>query len=538
MSGGLRVYVNWDGKAWEVDGELVSYTDALDLYDNTAYTPRRLTVSVHLGNVCQFIGEGHHPATAYVRVVAGDTIIARGTARQLVPGRTGEPTTITLEDGVNFESAPLPSERIVDVTRIDVQRTLDYREEEATQIEIERQNAKKVESSLWFTFLSRDERLAVLEAVYAPSGSTWTSYVEASEGMVYPIVCGNPGRDAGGNLWPAGKALGVDSTVPKLLVAGHACTPGTVWIYGPKQSNREEHGWEEFTVAVERDNAGMEVTTVDISGAAILEHRWSTHPDAQEKEWFFSFGGTSTGFDPSGPAVFEFFLSRLQGVRVDPAGLGAVRAVLSRYNFDFVLDDVQPAWRLFTEGVLPLVPVWLVSGLDGVSFRNIELDPELAAPRFELEDGNRVAVTSRFVYGSTDGSDVVNALDFSFGANRFTDGWRFNMRADARGWSWGQLSVNRFGTVAERLESNFVSRYADARIMARDILHRKAVDRRRGELAVDADLYGLGAPRQINVGDCIRLHAPDEGVNDAPCIVTRITRDGSRTDSVEVIVLA
>ena len=100
MSGGLRVYVNWDGKAWDVDGELVSYTDALDLYENTAYTPRRLTVSVHLGNVCQFIGEGHHPATAYVRVMAGDTIIARGTARQLVPGRTGEPTTITLEDAV------------------------------------------------------------------------------------------------------------------------------------------------------------------------------------------------------------------------------------------------------------------------------------------------------------------------------------------------------------------------------------------------------------------------------------------------------
>lgn len=538
MSGGLEVYVDWDGRTWTVGGELVSFTDALDLYENTAHTPRRLSVSVHLGNVCEFIGQGHHPATAYVRVRAGDNIIARGVARQMIPGRAGEPTTITLEDGVNFESAPLPSERIVQSTRIDVQATLDYREEELGQIEAERQNAKKVESSLWFTFLSRDERLAVLEAVYAPAESTWTAYVTKSEGVVYPIVSGNPGRDAAGNLWPAGKALGVDSTVPTLLVAGHACTPGTVWIYGPKKNNKDQHVWEEFTVSVTRDGAGTEVTVVDISGASIVEADWVMHPDAQEKDWFFSFGGTSTGLDPSGPAVFEFFLSRLQGVRVDPAGLGAVRSVLSRYNFDFVLDDVQPAWRLFTEGVLPLVPVWVVSGLDGISFRHLELDPELAAPRFDLEDGNRVAVTSRFVFGSSDGAEIVNALTLSFGANRFSGGYRYNMRADAQGWSWGHLSVNRFGTIAERMETNMVSRYADARLMARDILHRKAVDRRRGELAVDADLYGLGAPRQINVGDCIRLNAPDEGVNDAPCIVTRITRDGSRTDSVEVIVLA
>ena len=220
MSGGLEVYVDWDGRTWTVGGELVSFTDALDLYENTAYTPRRLSVSVHLGNVCEFIGQGHHPATAYVRVRAGDNIIARGVARQMIPGRAGEPTTITLEDGVNFESAPLPSERIVQSTRIDVQATLDYREEELGQIEAERQNAKKVESSLWFTFLSRDERLAVLEAVYAPAESTWTAYVTKSKASSIPSSAATRGVTRRGTSGRPGRRSGLIRPCPPSLWRG------------------------------------------------------------------------------------------------------------------------------------------------------------------------------------------------------------------------------------------------------------------------------------------------------------------------------
>jgi len=63
MSGGLEVYVDWDGRTWTVGGELVSFTDALDLYENTAYTPRRLSVSVHRrgpSNDPRASGRAHH----------------------------------------------------------------------------------------------------------------------------------------------------------------------------------------------------------------------------------------------------------------------------------------------------------------------------------------------------------------------------------------------------------------------------------------------------------------------------------------------
>lgn len=537
MSGGLTVFVDWDGKSWTVDGELVSFTDRLDIADPSSIEPRRLTVSVHLGNVCAFIGQGHHPSTCYVRVNAGDRIVARGIARGMTPGRAGEPTTITLEDAVALDSTPIPSVSVAEVTRIDVQKTVDYRAERNAQIEADRANAKKIESALWFTFLRRDVRLEVLEAAYATSEDTWTDYVTTSEGRIYPIVFGNPGRTRGGGKFPCGYALAVDAVVPRVLVAGHACSPGTVWIYGPKKNNKDELVWEEFDVEVMLDNAGTEVTTVDLSGAAFVEGDWVSHPDASQKDWYFSFAGTSSGLDGRGPAVFDWFLSRMQGTRVDPSGLGSVEHVLSRYTFDGVIDDVAPAWRLFSEGVLAFVPVYLVSGLDGIGFRYVELDPELAQPRFTLTDGNQVAVTSRFVFASGDGGDVVTALNLGFGPNRYSDAMAYNATYQADGWAWGQLSAQRFGRITERQEAALLGDPDVARLVARDWLRRRAVDRRRGELAVDASVYGLGASRELKVGDCVRIEAPDEGVS-GPAIVTRITRDGSRTDVVEVTVLA
>ena len=167
----------------------------------------------------------------------------------------------------------------------------------------------------------------------------------------------------------------------------------------------------------------------------------------------------------------------------------------------------------------------------------MELDPELAQPRFTLTDGNQVAVTSRFVFASGDGGDVVTALNLGFGPNRYSDAMAYNATYQADGWAWGQLSAQRFGRITERQEAALIGDPDVARLVARDWLRRRAVDRRRGELAVDATLYGLGASRELKVGDCITLEAPDEGVS-GPVIVTRITRDGSRTDVVEVTVLA
>jgi hypothetical protein len=537
------VALEWDGHRWQELATLVEYEESASI--DSDYRARRLTVQMDLGSTAlEMIAAGHHPASAVCAVWYGSGLAYRGAVSDLIPGRAGEPSTLRLVGNAIDLAAMVPNSLDVQMRQINVARS------QARQARQEAEIAASINEAYGFAG-RRPLYLTVLEpGEVAPrmnglgDGRAVVWYVETSDtvvvaeravGRVYPWVHGQPGVETGR---VGTRAYPIDVDTQTLMIAGHHGTEGTVSVRGPKHGATDQHARETLTATNSYDAAGRPVMTVTVAGSSVLEHRWLTsHPEAAEADWYVIWEGTASGLPNNAIDVIETLLSA-QSAPVDYARIESLRGELAGYTLDGVIDGRVGVWDLLQSAILPLLPVALVDTVDGVGLVRLRLDATAADSQGPLVAGRDIDPIGRPSWQSSSDPDAIaNRITVSYAPSRETAAPAASVTVSASTHAAAARSLAIHGDRPREIVTGWVHRAAVAETIARDVLQRSAVDRRVVEYAVDALVFGLGAVREIRLGDVYTVTDADEMIADAVALVTAVRRDGSGTDVVRLLLL-
>jgi hypothetical protein len=552
----IRVAVVWDGRTWQDVGNVIEFEESAELLADAGggFRPRRIRFTMDLGPAVDWVAEGHHHHTAHVSATIGSEIVFFGGVTSFLPGRDGELSEFECM-GADLGMAQIPSGSVVEIQQIDVEATNADRTawREAVVAEMNDgiwRNQEPVEVVFVNEYTS-EKRWAKIQEKYNAArvlppkfGVTpWRplyDYVEEgsfirladkSEGLLYPWIFGQPGCENG---QPAVRAYVVDITNRILLLAGHHATAGTVTIYGPKKNAPQVWQRETFNAYNGFDDAGRPCLLVDISAATDVEANWSSKPEAAEQDWFAIFDGTAAGL-PNGAADMLAILLSHGGGAVDYASIENVRGHLRGYTFDGVLEARVAAEALLYQSILPLLPIALTPSLFGLSIVPVRLDATAADARFELVEGRDFDQVGRPQYRRS--SEIANAITFRYAPNRRSGKTSRTAFATSGTHAEAARSQQIHGPIPEEVESAWVHRQAVADRVARNIMLRRAVDRREIEIAVASERWGLGGANELRLGDVVTVTIPDEAIVDAVALVSSITRNGGPADAVRLLLL-
>jgi len=498
-----------------------------------------VALQLDLGDTAALVADGAHYATMRVVLYLGSRVVSRAPVASLRCARAGELTAVEVGSRVASPRSgsvanPIPSQRTVDVTYIDIAATQELRAQDRAAAQ-----AETMADRGWKSGLSTLEELANvdprLRSDYFP-----TVEGQRSEGRVYPIVIGRPGED-GGNPGSAGEAIPVEYDVsPRLMIAGHPFV-GTVTVRGPKHSDPQAMAQEVLSTELMTDSTGRQITAVAIGGSSTLEHRWTTSfPEASEKPWYWWIDDSNTaqGLSGSPVDVMALLLAHVDGIEVDRAALEGCREWLAPYTLSGVIDVVADAWDLLTGQIVPILPVALVSTPAGIGARPIRLDWSAADCRVRLVEGEGCAVTEAPHHVSTERDDAVaNRIIVQYDANKETGQLRRRALAGAARYGAAASSAAQIGERERVVSTRWVTRRSVAQLIARDMVERGSSDRLILTVDVDADRYGVGADDELEAGDPVLVSAPSYSLTSRVGIVSGILRRGSRVDSVELLLL-
>ena len=209
-----------------------------------------------------------------------------------------------------------------------------------------------------------DDASLLIEPTARVTKETWPNADPAMMGRAYPIVIGKPGRfeEADGT---EAKTLGspallVDVAAKQFLVAGHHTAATTVRIINVTKGEARDE-----TIELSVDGLGREVTIIDGSGTGLSvvegDEYWCRWDDGQALA-----GESSTAAIRQAGDVLQYILNR-STLRVDQGALSSVLRLLNRYRLDCYIDDPEvSAWDWVTDNLLPLLPVSVVGGADGL----------------------------------------------------------------------------------------------------------------------------------------------------------------------------
>lgn len=531
---GYSVAIEWDGEAWAYDDVPISLREIADIDPGAlGYSSRSVSFGVYLGNASAKLAAGRHFSTCYCEVRSGERLIASGFPSGFSAGREAELTEIRLGDRPDYDNSTVPS--VVDgliVSRIDLDKTQTVRTRQETRWAAEKEAAWKIYNSPFSIFLGSDKWAEVFQAINAPSESTFVAYAERAEGRIYPVIFGKPGRD--GTLAVRGLAVSLDP--PWVQVAGHHLGGGTVTLSGPAHGHPERRARESFETIDGYDQAGQPIAYCDISGATLVEHRWTTtHPEASEQEWYAAYDGTASGLPGAAREVLAWLLARVRGLSVDWASIASVGERLRAYSFDGVIDDPASAWDIAQTHVLPCLPVALVPTARGASLVYIETDPDQMVAKLDLIDGIGCSIEAPPEYRSSiDPDSICTAVQLRWAANKKTGEYRQGRTLTAARYEWGSLPMQRNGFRLQTLDLTWIYDAASAELIGRNRLRLLAVDRLELGIRVDADRYGIGAANEIMIGDCVAITSDRDGLTARLGMVVAIERDGGRTDFIGV----
>jgi len=549
------VALDWDGRRWQTLGTLVELDDEAD---SATFKPRRMTVEIDLGvDALAMVAAGHHHGTASVAIWFGTAPVYVGGVADLQPGRAGEPSVLRVVGADLDDGAMVPASVDVAMRKVNATRT-------AARIAAERARTE-AEVEIWRDVVggwNGEDYVVVLgpgeygagngppSVHYVPPRHAdgpvyyWriypdlagqTVYLQETVGRVYPWIIGRPGIESG-NV--ATRAYPIDVDTQTLMIAGHHATAGTVSIRGPKHGKPEQTARETLTATNTYDALGRPVMTVTVAGSTVLEHRWlTTHPEAADDDWYAIWEGTASGLPNNAIDVIQTLLSA-QTSPVDYARIESLRGVLAGYTLDGSIDAPVSVWELLQSAIVPLLPVALVDTVDGVGLVHMRYDATAADARAPLEVGRDLDPLGRPVWASASGqSEISNRITVSYAPSRSTAAPGVSVTVGASTHEIAARSLAIHGDRPREIVTGWVHRAAVAETVARDALLRSAVDRRVVQYAVDAAVFGLGAAREIRLGDVYTVTDADELISDVVALVTAIRRDGSGTDVVRFLLL-
>lgn len=538
MSAAFRALVTWEGRTWDLSPVSAQVREQASIWDRE-FTPRTIALALPMGDTAALVADGAHYATMRVQVFLGGRLVSRAPVVGMRCARSGELTEVEVGNRIAAPRSgtvanPIPSQRTLTVTYIDISATQELRAQDkaAAQAEVAADRGWRAGLSTLAELADIDPRL---RADYFP-----TVEGQRSEGRVYPIVIGRPGED-GGNPGSAGEAIPIEyDSTPRLMIAGHPFT-GTVTVRGPKHGDPQSMAQEVLTTEIVTDATGRQVTAVAIGASTTLEHRWTTSfPEASEKPWFWWIDDANTAQGLSGAPVdvIALLLAHVTGIEVDRAALEGCREILAPYTLSGVIDVVADAWDLLTGQILPILPVALVSTPAGIGARPIRLDWRAADCRIRLVEGEGVGVIEGPRHVSTERDDAVcNRVIVTFDANKETGQLRRRAFATADRYGAAAASVAQLGERERVISTRWVTRRSVAQLIARDLVERGSSDRLLVSVAVDADRYGVGADGELQAGEPVLVSLPSYSLTSRVGIVTGILRRGTRVDDVELMLL-
>lgn len=242
--------------------------------------------------------------------------------------------------------------------------------------------------------------------------ATWPVFDPDIHWERYPIVIGRPGVDQAGT-----PALLVDAAADVVLISDGAVAAATVTLVV------NGVGYAGVAVVETTDGLGRRVSTCDTTAVPLN----LVDGDEVWVRWGASAGGILDPADPTralrgAGGVVEYLLRR-STLRVDWGRIRAVRERLDPYLIDGYIqpapgERVQP-WGWLSEHVLPLLPVSVRTGPDGLYLAVFEPTTPIGQVRAVMEEGrNCTRISPVTVLGT---SDIANDLSLAYAPRASND---------------------------------------------------------------------------------------------------------------------
>lgn len=357
---------------------------------------------------------------------------------------------------------------------------------------------------------------------------TWPNAHADALGLYYPQPFGEAGRfrdtdgtesDTSGSPglvveWDDG--LEVALTV---LVAGGEVGASTVKV-------RRADGQESVTSTVTHttDALGRTVAVVDLSG--------EDPAFADDTEYWISWndGAGALLLEDRSAAIFGagdllLWLLRKSSIAVDFQRFEAIREQLNAYKVSGYIDEAVNPWEWIADNLLPLLPLSLAAGPDGLYpiLWRLDAQPIDAVGAITAGPGFIRAERVKYLRGPR---DIVNEVRLSFAPRARTGEFRRVVActpepdlesADEFASHYAIISASRYGVQIETLETDVIYDTSTAGLIVERLVRAKA-------LPIRAITYVAGIEHGwMEPGDVVLLSDDELSLDNQVCLVGDVT---------------
>jgi len=323
----------------------------------------------------------------------------------------------------------------------------------------------------------------------------------------------------------ASPAYLVDVVDSELLLAGHLTNHRDTSInrqVSIMDSLGNDHTFDGSELRNSYDGEDRRVTLLDITGSDLSTAATTTY---------------SARFDnlvglPGGLGSFVEYLIEQSSYPIDRSRTLAARSYLDRVRVGGVVDVPIGPLELFREAVQPIFPVALHSGPDGV-FPVYYPECRAGEVLHAITAGPSFAFESR----EDEVDQIVNEVSVEWGWSDAEQNYTQNNTYGVDDSAHAAWSASLHGRrVGDPLRSGWISSQQTADFVALTYLRLRAGPIRRFVYRANASLFGIGAPRQLRLGDPVTLTDADRGLSVQVAAVTDL-RHVNDDLTVEVTVI-
>ena len=374
------------------------------------------------------------------------------------------------------------------------------------------------------------DRSALVSALGVVDEVSWPDAAPRSQGANYPRILGSPGYLSAADRVAGSPGYVVDQTNRHLLVADGPVVASGVWIRNVTQDTV----WASRSVTTRTDGRGVLVSTVTLAtgdGDVTDEYvvSWPLEGGMQSP---YGSGALTLAGD-----VLMFMLER-STLSVDLGRTAAAVQLLSGFAVSGYYDEAVGAWEWVKGNLLPLLPVSIVTGPDGVYpvVWRYWATAQDAVEHIDADqlDAERVSDVQYAQIGSV-ANDIRVAFGLSIEGDRFARQVRATGNPEVRATDADQLvfsnsvlrvSWSRYGEALHEIESDIVYDPVTASQVATWLAYAFAVTTR------SVSYLAAGHYRWLQLGDVVTLTDSDLHWDHQLCWVESIADDD--VDQVEL----
>lgn len=347
---------------------------------------------------------------------------------------------------------------------------------------------------------------------------------DESEGKAYPLVFGTPGsfinalgvtsRTSGSPAYVIDRDTSTTPKATKLLIAGHHVAASTVTVFaGDPALDRN------FNVTNTVDDIGQPIATIEITNPdnnSKVTSLWSQNTEF----WCCWDGGAGLENPSTGSTVTaagDLFLWALSQTPydVDYGAWQAVRGYLNQYEFSGYLNDPSvTVWEWITSLAELILPLTIRAGAKGIY-------PIIQDIHIAKHEAQEILIGADFyrngpiqVHGTPE--EIRNMITFAWAQRAKTGDYKqqttigvFNPdEVGTMGTVHSTISISRFGTKAEVLESPWVYTRATTEKILADLVRLK------GSLGESVTYFAGLEHSHLMLGDVIKVTDADVGFTD------------------------